>query len=37
MSYSDSELDTFLASTLPRQIAADEALHNGDPEPRVAL
>jgi ketosteroid isomerase-like protein len=37
MSNSDSELDTFLATTLARQIAAEEALHNGDPEPRLAL
>ncbi len=34
---SDSELDDFLATTLARQIAADEALHNGDPEPRLAF
>jgi ketosteroid isomerase-like protein len=37
MSDSDSELDTCLAITIPRQIAADEALHKGDPEPRLAL
>jgi len=36
-SKSNSELDDFLATTLARQIAADEALHNGDPEPRLAL
>jgi ketosteroid isomerase-like protein len=34
---SDSGLDDFLATALARQIAADEALHNGDPEPRLAL
>lgn len=32
-----SELDDFLNDFLPRQIEADEALHNGDPEPRLAL
>ncbi|HEU0028258.1 MAG TPA: nuclear transport factor 2 family protein [Ktedonobacterales bacterium] len=37
MDASDSELDNFLATTLARQIAADEALHNGDPAPRLAL
>lgn len=37
MSESKSELDDFLATTLARQIAADEALHNGDPESRLAL
>lgn len=37
MSDSDSELNTFLATFLPRQMAAEEALHNGDPEPRLAL
>lgn len=37
MSASDSELDNFLATTLARQIAAEEALHNGDPEPRLAM
>lgn len=37
MSDRDSELDDFLATTLPRQIAAEEAFHNGDPEPRLAL
>jgi ketosteroid isomerase-like protein len=34
---SDSELDDFLSTTLARQIEADRALHNGDPEPRLAL
>ena len=32
-----SELDDFLAATLPRQVAAEEALHNGDPAPRMAM
>ncbi|HEV8194535.1 MAG TPA: nuclear transport factor 2 family protein [Ktedonobacterales bacterium] len=32
-----SDLDDFLATTLPRQLAADEALHNGDPGPRLAM
>jgi ketosteroid isomerase-like protein len=32
-----SELDDFLATTLPRQIAAEQALHNGDPAPRMAM
>jgi ketosteroid isomerase-like protein len=30
-----SELDDFLATTLPRQLKADEALHNGDVTPRL--
>ncbi len=34
---SDRELDDFLATTLARQLAAEEALHNGDPEPRLAM
>lgn len=34
---SDSELDDFLATTLARQLAAEEALHNGDAEPRMAM
>jgi len=33
----DSELETFLATTLARQLAAEEALHNGNPEPRLAM
>ncbi|HZC77896.1 MAG TPA: hypothetical protein VE258_09125, partial [Ktedonobacterales bacterium] len=37
MSDSDSELDDFLATTLARQLAADEALYHGDPELRLAL
>jgi ketosteroid isomerase-like protein len=32
-----SELDDFLSTTLPRQIEAEEALHNGDPEPRLRM
>jgi ketosteroid isomerase-like protein len=34
---SDSELDEFLATTLARQVVAEEAIHNGDPEPRLAM
>jgi len=32
-----SELDDFLSATLPRQIEAEEAIHNGDPAPRMAM
>ena len=32
-----SELDDFLTPTLARQVEADKALINGDPEPRLAL
>jgi ketosteroid isomerase-like protein len=32
-----SDLDDFLATTLARQIEAEEALHNGDPGPRLAM
>jgi hypothetical protein len=32
-----SELDDFLAPTLARQIEAEQALVNGDPEPRLAM
>jgi ketosteroid isomerase-like protein len=32
-----SELDDFIASTLPRQIKAEEAIHNGDPAPRLEM
>jgi ketosteroid isomerase-like protein len=32
-----SELDDFLASFLPRQIAADAAIHDGDLTPRLAI
>jgi len=32
-----SDLDEFLATTLARQVEAEEAIHNGDPEPRLAM
>jgi ketosteroid isomerase-like protein len=32
-----SEVDKFLAEMLPRQIAAEEAIHRGDARPRFAL
>jgi ketosteroid isomerase-like protein len=32
-----SDLDDFLATTLDRQIRAEEAVHNGDPGPRLAM
>jgi ketosteroid isomerase-like protein len=32
-----SDLDEFLATTLARQVEAEEALHSGDPEPRLAM
>ncbi len=32
-----SELDDFLTTTLTRQIAAQEAIHNGDVTPRLAM
>jgi ketosteroid isomerase-like protein len=32
-----TEVDEFLAETLPRQIEAERALHNGDPAPRIAM
>ncbi len=32
-----SELDDFLTNFLPRQIEAEEAMHNGDVEPRLRL
>src|SRR5512136_1766585 len=31
------ERDDFLSTTLPRQIKAEEAIHNGDPEPRLQM
>ena len=31
------ELDNFVAQTLPRQIKAEEAIHNGDPELRLSM
>lgn len=30
-----TELDDFLSTVLPRQIEADKALHDGDPNPRM--
>jgi len=32
-----TETEAFLAEILPKQRAAEEAIHNGDPEPRLAL
>ena len=32
-----SEVDDFLAVTLPRLLHAEEAIHNGDPEPRLEM
>ena len=32
-----SELDDFLAATLPRQLKAEEALHNGDVTLRLEM
>jgi hypothetical protein len=32
-----SDLDDFLAETHPRLIAELQALHNGDPQPRLAM
>lgn len=32
-----SEIDDSLDKTVARQVAADEALYNGDPEPRIAM
>lgn len=32
-----SELDDFLASTMPRQVQAETAMHNGDAGPRTAM
>lgn len=37
MSNSNPELDEFLTTTIARQIKAEEALHNGDVEPRIAM
>jgi hypothetical protein len=31
------DLDDFLTTTLGRQVEAEEALHNGDPGPRLAM
>jgi ketosteroid isomerase-like protein len=32
-----SDLDDFLNETLARQLKAEEAIHNGDPAPRLAM
>jgi ketosteroid isomerase-like protein len=32
-----SEVDEFLSEMLPRQVAAERSIHNGDAEPRLAL
>ncbi len=32
-----SDLDDFRTTTLARQVQAEEAPHNGDPEPRLAM
>jgi hypothetical protein len=32
-----SEVDDFLADMLPRQVAAERAIHHGDPGPRMAI
>lgn len=32
-----NELDEFLSTVLPRQIEAEEAIHNGDPAPRLSM
>ena len=32
-----AEVDAFLAQTLPRQIVAEKALHNGDVTPRLEM
>ncbi len=32
-----TELDDFLTTTLARQVEAEEAIHNGDPAPRLAM
>ena len=32
-----TELDDFLTTTLARQVEAEQALHNGDPEPRLTM
>ncbi len=32
-----TEADEFLAEMLPKQVAAERAIHNGDVEPRLAL
>jgi ketosteroid isomerase-like protein len=37
MKRSMSELDDFITTTLARQIKAEEAIHNGDPNPRLEM
>lgn len=32
-----SEVDDFLAQTMPRQVEAEKAMHNGDAAPRLAM
>lgn len=32
-----TETEAFLTEMLPRQQSAEQAIHNGDPEPRIAL
>jgi hypothetical protein len=32
-----SELDDFVAITLASQLEVERAIHNGDPEPRLAM
>ncbi len=32
-----NELDDFRTKTIPRQVKAEEALHNGDPKPRLEM
>lgn len=32
-----SEVDDFLAQTMPRQVEAERAIHNGDAGPRLAM
>ncbi len=32
-----SEVDDFLAQTMPRQVEAEKAMHNGDAGPRLAM
>ena len=32
-----TEIEEFLADVLPKQRAAEQAMHNGDAEPRLAL
>jgi ketosteroid isomerase-like protein len=33
----DAQTEAFLADMLPKQRAAEQAIHEGDPEPRIAL